>query len=103
LKLAEPEAAKVKAPLLMLRPERLTLAPAGEPAPCNDCNVFPGKVVERIFQGDSVLLAVRLAGGELTHLRVQNRSGNAAFSPEEGTHVKVLLHRADAHIVSAEA
>jgi len=103
LKLAEPDKAAVASPLLMLRPERLTLAPIGERAAANDCNVFAGQVVERIFQGDSLLVTVRLGGGEMAHLRLQNRAGNAGFSPEAGAHVSVLLHRADAHIVSAEA
>ncbi len=94
LLLADPADAAVPEPMLMLRPERLSL---GEARP--DCNVFPGTVGEVVFQGDSLLADVVLAGGERVQIRLPNRAGDPAARPARGQAVQVLLHRADTRIV----
>lgn len=102
LKLANPADVIVQEPMLMMRPEHLVLAPKGAEL-ATDCNLFSGLVVQRVFQGDSLLLAVRLGGGEVVQVRVQNRSDGLTSTPEIGTSIDLLLHRGDTHIVAAEA
>ncbi len=87
-------------PMLMLRPERLRVVPAGTEA--GDANLFPGRIQSAMFQGESLLFEVRLDGGHTVFSRMANRSENTRNLPQAGQPVLLRLERADARIVRAE-
>ncbi len=82
-------------PLLLLRPERLRLLDgAGGP----DMNRLAGRIVDIVYQGDSILLHVVLAEGT----RVAIRSTSRAEVPAAGSEVTVGLSREDTLLLSEE-
>jgi putative spermidine/putrescine transport system ATP-binding protein len=105
LQLADTAAAAVRAPLLMLRPERLILAAPGDDgaqAARAGCNVFDAVVTDVVYQGDSLLVDLRMAQGERVQARLPNRSAGGIDRPARGAAVEVLLHRDDTRVVTGE-
>jgi putative spermidine/putrescine transport system ATP-binding protein len=86
--------------LLMLRPERLRLVTTDTAN--QEGNLFQGQVHTVVFQGESLLFEVMLAGGHKVFVRMANRSENARLLPQAGQHVTLRLDRADTRIVRAE-
>ncbi|MDG3579231.1 ABC transporter ATP-binding protein [Rhizobium sp. YJ-22] len=89
-------------PLLMLRPERLSIVRPGQVACDEKRNVFSGLAQSVVFQGESLLIEVRLDPGDVVLVRQSNRAGEAANRPGAGERVDLVLDRPDARIVSAE-
>ena len=98
--LSAEEAPAAGACLLMLRPERLRFLPAG--AVETGLNLFAGTVQSLVYQGESLLFEVILAGGHLVHVRMANRSENLRSLPAVGQPVTLSLERADARLVRGE-
>jgi putative spermidine/putrescine transport system ATP-binding protein len=92
---AEPPSAGRSA-LLLVRPEKLVLAtrPLG-----SDFNRFDGVVEDAVFQGESVLLTVRLAGGHEIHTRIPNRRLDCRGIPEAGSAISLGIAAADSLLV----
>jgi putative spermidine/putrescine transport system ATP-binding protein len=86
---------------LLMRPEKLELANGGETG--EDLNRFEGRLADAVFQGDSVLLTVRLTGGDEICARVPNRSLAIARSPEPNAAVALIMHAQDSRLVPASA
>jgi putative spermidine/putrescine transport system ATP-binding protein len=63
--------------------------------------VFDADVSEVVYQGDSVRIDLRLAGGEEVTLREFTRSGRVARWPSSGDGVRLALHQADTLLVPA--
>jgi putative spermidine/putrescine transport system ATP-binding protein len=82
---------------LLVRPEKLELA--GDRANGEPVNRFEGRIADAVFQGDSVLLTVRLAGGDEIYARVPNRSLAVAKSPEPNEPVALVMHVQDSRLV----
>ena len=78
--------------LLVLRPEKLTLAADGPGG-------LEGKVEEIVYQGDSVRIDVRLADAALVTLRELARAGRLATMPAPGDRVRLALDPADTVLV----
>ena len=57
-----------------VRPEKVTLVPAGEPVP-DDSNVLRGKIVVAAFLGISIQYVIQAAGGEELNVFAQNTEG----------------------------
>jgi putative spermidine/putrescine transport system ATP-binding protein len=82
--------------LLVLRPEKLMLE-ANEPS----LNGIDADVAEIVYQGDSVRIDLRLAGGEIVTLREFARTGRIAAMPAPGDRVRLGLDPADTILVPA--
>jgi putative spermidine/putrescine transport system ATP-binding protein len=82
--------------LLVLRPEKLIL---GGKAP--GLNGIDAEVAEVVYQGDSVRIDVRLAGGEMVTLREFARAGRISEMPSPGDRVRLGLDPADTLLVPA--
>lgn len=93
-----PEAA---APVLMVRPERLRLL--GAAANGDAMNVFEGRVAHAVYQGDTVLLQVRLADGAALQVRVMAEAAGDAALPASGDLVRLGLPIADTVLLAEEA
>jgi putative spermidine/putrescine transport system ATP-binding protein len=91
LQTAEPPPAGRSA-LLLVRPEKLLLA--SRPL-AGDFNRFDGVVEDAVFQGESVLLTVRLSGGHEIHTRVPNRQLDCRGIPEAGSAISLGIAAAD--------
>jgi putative spermidine/putrescine transport system ATP-binding protein len=88
-----------KAPhLLVLRPEKLDLLAPGE-TPAPGANRITGRVLERIFQGESVLFFIALPEGASFSFRLQMRSGLLARLPDQEAEVSFALAREDTLVV----
>ena len=57
-----------------VRPEKITLLPAGEPVP-DGHNVLKGKIVVAAFLGVSIQYVIQAAGGEELNVFAQNTEG----------------------------
>lgn len=79
--------------LLMIRPERLTLA---DTTAIDSMNLFTGTVLDSVFQGESTLLAIKLDDGE--HLNVRMGAG-ASYPVKRGDTVTVGLQAADTVLI----
>lgn len=86
--------------LLMMRPERLALGPVAEGD--ETVNVFPGTVQHALFQGDSILIRVRLDLGEEVLVRETPGMGKPFHGVAAGERVGVRLHRDDVVLVAAD-
>ncbi len=82
---------------LLLRPERLHLV-TGPPAP--DVNAFIGRVTDLVYQGESFLMYVTLAGGVEVGVRGVTRRDAMAEVPQVGGEVTLGLHRDDAVLIA---
>lgn len=81
--------------LLMLRPERMHLAPDGSAG-----NVLQAKLLAQVYQGDSVLLQARLADGSPVSARAQVAQLGAELRP--GQTVLLGLAPQDTVLLPAE-
>ena len=84
---------------LVVRPEKLTVLGDGDGA---GLNTFDGTVKEVVYQGESSLVYVTLAGGGEIALRRAARQSDAALG-EVGAQIRLGLAPADAVIVPTEA
>ena len=100
LMLSEVAAVATADPLLMLRPERLHLARPGEMA--GEANIFQGTVRHIIFQGDSLLIEVKLEGDDMVQMRLPNGSRQKDAIPAAGEAVEIALDQRDTHVVRGE-
>jgi putative spermidine/putrescine transport system ATP-binding protein len=82
--------------LLVLRPEKLMLG--GDAA---GLNALDADVAEVVYQGESVRIDLRLAGGEVVSLREAARAGRIAAMPALGERVRLALDPADTLLVPA--
>ncbi len=80
---------------LVLRPEKLSLGEAAA------ANLLDAIVVEVVYQGDSVRIDVRLAGGAVVTLRELARAARIAAMPAPGEAVRLALDPADTVLVPA--
>jgi putative spermidine/putrescine transport system ATP-binding protein len=83
--------------LLMLRPERLKLLPEGHAT--DNMNVFRGTVAQIAFQGESMLVVVRLEDGTEVGVRGVTRHQEMAAVPETGGQVALGLDRRDTVLI----
>ncbi|MBS0561341.1 MAG: ABC transporter ATP-binding protein [Proteobacteria bacterium] len=88
------------ADLLMVRPERLRLLAEGEAA---DGTVIAGAVREIVYQGDSVLVQVALAGGQAVAARIGSAHGAMRALPAVGDAVRLALAPQDACLLRDDA
>ncbi|HEV8306940.1 MAG TPA: ABC transporter ATP-binding protein [Methylomirabilota bacterium] len=85
--------------LLVVRPEKLTLLPAGAAA---EYNCLEGTVKERVYQGESFLLHVTLGDGTELAVRSPSRRETVAAVPEPGGRIRLGLHLADTIVVAED-
>jgi putative spermidine/putrescine transport system ATP-binding protein len=85
---------------IVLRPEKIRLVGKDEDA---GWNCFAGTLDDIVYQGESVLLSVRLEGGETLFLRQPTDQQSLAALPERNQPVEVGLHANDTLIVPEEA
>ncbi|MFO1328168.1 MAG: ABC transporter ATP-binding protein [Rubrivivax sp.] len=89
-----PQAATAGAATLMLRPERLRVLAAGEPAPV-EADVIEATVTDRVYQGDSFLLQARLSGGPTLAARGIASAALFGALPAVGERVRLAVRVAD--------
>jgi putative spermidine/putrescine transport system ATP-binding protein len=99
LTLAEP-AREARRHLLLLRPEKLVFL-NGTADPSVE-NRFVGRVVDAVFQGESVLLTVVLAGGDEILARLPNRQLDRGGVPAAGSEIHLGLSAEDALLIPGE-
>jgi putative spermidine/putrescine transport system ATP-binding protein len=78
---------------LLIRPEKLLIVTGDR----DDLNVFDGVVTDIVFQGDSLMIDVRLADGSEIAARCANRY--AGDIPKVGDAVRLGLHPEDSIVV----
>jgi putative spermidine/putrescine transport system ATP-binding protein len=100
LRLSEPLCHREPSQLLVVRPEKLKILSAGEPA--DGLNVLEGRVREFVYQGESTLIYVALSDGSEIAVR-QPASSAAPAIPMPGATIRLGLSPADTIIVPAEA
>jgi spermidine/putrescine transport system ATP-binding protein len=71
-----------------VRPEKITLVPAGEPAP-DGCNVLRGTIVVAAFLGISIQYVIKAAGGEELNVFAQNTNGSEPHALAVGREVQL--------------
>lgn len=86
--------------LLMIRPERLQVL-TGEADP--NFNVLNGEITGSVYQGDSILLQVALAGGQPLTARCPASQGGLAATLETGKTVRLGLAVADTVLLADQA
>jgi len=86
--------------LLLLRPEKLILSARQL---SGDVNRFDGMVQDAVFQGESVLLTIVLAGGHEIQARIPNRQLDCRGIPAAGSAVELGLAAEDAQLVPGDA
>jgi putative spermidine/putrescine transport system ATP-binding protein len=84
-------------PLLVIRPEKLEIVArdASEPGSF----FIDATVGEILFQGDLVIVFVRLANGEAVRLQRGTRRTTLGAIPPEGSPIRLALHEEDAIVV----
>ena len=85
--------------LLMLRPERLQILTGLAP---DELNVLQGRVLELVYQGESVLLQIELAEGTQTAVRGSSARGATAAIPGVGEAVRLGLAPDDTFLLPDE-
>ncbi|MDQ7250520.1 ABC transporter ATP-binding protein [Dongia sedimenti] len=83
--------------LLILRPEKLEFDNAQRRRP--DRNYFFGSLERVLFQGESSLAFVRLAGGELVTVRRHLNEANHEDFPAVGSPIVLSLHKNESRVV----
>jgi putative spermidine/putrescine transport system ATP-binding protein len=81
---------------LVLRPEKLDLPTGGSG---DEWNRFPGHVLEVVYQGDSVLVSIRLQDGALVNLRKSSDRSSLNQLPANGDAVTLGVHVEDTLVV----
>jgi len=81
---------------LMLRPERLRILDQNEPTAAN---VLDGTVANVVFQGDTLLLLVRLADGSAISVRSPSNEAAASTVPGVGGPIRLGLGSGDAIVL----
>jgi spermidine/putrescine transport system ATP-binding protein len=84
-----------------VRPEKVTLVPAGEPCP-SDVNVLRGRVVVASFLGTSIQYVVHAAGGEELSVFAQNVDGTEPESFAVGREVQLTWNPHNTFVVARE-
>jgi putative spermidine/putrescine transport system ATP-binding protein len=100
LALAEPPSSADA--LLLLRPEKLVFLNGQAPGHATTMNRLRGTVTETVFQGESVLLGVRLQGGHEIQTRLPNRQLDSAAVPEIGAPIELGLAAEDTLLVPGD-
>jgi putative spermidine/putrescine transport system ATP-binding protein len=85
--------------LLMLRPERLQIL---QTTPPEHMNVLHGSVQDVVYQGDSVLLQVELAGGGRIGARCASTGGAIAAIPPRGAPIMLGLSLDDTILLAED-
>ncbi|HWL69062.1 MAG TPA: ABC transporter ATP-binding protein [Geminicoccus sp.] len=88
-------------PLLVIRPEKLEIVPAGESEPGSF--YLDATVGEVLFQGDLVVVFAQLGNGETVRLQRGTRRTALSTIPPEGAPVRLALHEEDAVVVEEDA
>ncbi|MBY5841296.1 ABC transporter ATP-binding protein [Rhizobium leguminosarum] len=83
--------------LLVLRPEKLEVGNADQRRP--DRNYFDGSLERVLFQGESSLAFIRLAGGELVMVRRHLNEASHSDLPAVGSPIVLSLHKNESRIV----
>ena len=83
---------------LMLRPERLRILDQNEPA---GANILDGTVTNIVFQGDTLLLQVKLADGSAISVRGPSNEDAASKVPGVGSPIRLGLGTGDAIVLPA--
>jgi putative spermidine/putrescine transport system ATP-binding protein len=102
LSLAEAPADTAAQQLLLLRPEKLLFLNGQATGHATAMNRLQGTVTETVFQGESVLLTVRLQGGHEIHTRLPNRQLDSAAVPEIGAPIELGLAAEDTLLVPGD-
>ena len=84
---------------LIARPEKLEFI-TGKAAP--DLNLLSGVLEEKIFQGEALLIRIRLADGTIVNSRRATRREEIESVPDIGAHVTLGLRASDAIVVPRE-
>jgi putative spermidine/putrescine transport system ATP-binding protein len=84
---------------LMLRPERLRILDQNELVAAN---VLDGTVANIVFQGDTLLLQVRLADGSAINVRGPSNEGAVSKVPALGGPIRLGLDAGDAILLPAD-
>ena len=79
--------------LVLLRPEKIDILP-GQPSDA-ECNLLQGELRELVYQGNSVLIAVRLGSGEEIGIRRSTASTAMRALPAVGERVWLAVHPSD--------
>jgi putative spermidine/putrescine transport system ATP-binding protein len=82
---------------LVLRPEKLDVVGAGQRRPDHNC--FDGSLERVLFQGESSLAFIRLAGGELVTVRRHLNQRSNSDLPALGSPIVLSLHKSESRIV----
>jgi len=98
--LARPPASDAREQLLVIRPEKFKLLPAG--ASADGLNVIDGQVLDRVYQGESLVLYVELEGGLRVATRQPTQQSVLSSIPEKGQRVGLAFDPADTVVVPAE-
>jgi putative spermidine/putrescine transport system ATP-binding protein len=85
---------------LMLRPERLRILGRNERA---GANILDGTVTNIVFQGDTLLLQVKLADGSAISVRGPSNEDAASKVPGVGSPIRLGLSTGDAIVLPAGA
>ena len=85
-----------------VRPEKITLVPAGEQCP-SDANVLRGTIVVAAFLGVSIQYVIRAAGGEELTVITQNAEGKEPDSFAAGREVQLAWQPQHTFVVAREA
>ena len=84
---------------LIARPEKLEFV-TGKAAP--DLNLLSGVLEEKIFQGEALLIRIRLSDGIIVTSRRASRREEIESVPDIGAHVTLGLRASDAIVVPRE-
>jgi spermidine/putrescine transport system ATP-binding protein len=84
-----PESGGLSGPVRVgVRPEKITLIPAGEPVP-DGANALRGTIVVAAFLGVSIQYVIKAAGGEELNVFTQNTHGSEPEALAVGREVQL--------------
>ena len=86
--------------LLMIRPEQVQVVSGAAP---NGMNCFSGRIVSRVFQGDTVRMEVQLAQGDVITFRLPANSTGLLAAPSGSESITLGLPVADTTLLLEEA
>jgi len=85
---------------LLVRPEKVEIVSAR--AEANDLNTFDGRVVDVLYQGEDLLIAVKLDGGQQIHVRRPTAQATMRNLPSRDQELTLGIHPADSVIVAEQ-